>query len=206
MYTPFIQPTTKQALNQQKQEKAEEKPKNTLRPEFTPSSMGDKKLVIPTSENKKETNNLEVDVEEKKATAAILKSKQDDKNKEDVQEAENQINPDNVNAGEDEDEPKLEDAEYKESNKENEEVERENLINIDGQQEDDNGTKQNEQEDARNPNDYNGDEANVAESEAEKQAELTDNKQIVKDDIVQNGLNGQAAEEEAEDSDTPPLK
>ncbi|CAI9541238.1 unnamed protein product [Staurois parvus] len=199
--TEKLKPTTKQENNQQKDnEKEEEKSKKNLKAELISHSKDDKKDVNPP-ENKEETNDLELNVNEKKQIAAPQKPKLDG-NKDVVQEPGNQINPGNLNAAEEEEEPKVEDAEDQETNKENEEVEREHLINIDGQPENDKGVKQNEQEeDAENPNDYNGDEANVAESEAEKQAQLIDIKQIVKDDKIQLGLKGQAADQKAEDND-----
>lgn len=212
--TEKLKPTTKQRSNQQKDdEKEEAKSKNNLKSALFPPSKDDEKEVIPPPEKKEETNDLELNVDEKKPSAAPQKPKPDD-HKDVVQEPGNQIdpvqvpgnqiNPDNVNAAEEEDEPKVEDAEDQEANKENEEVERDQLINIDGQQEDEKDLKPNEQEeDAENPNEYNGDEANVAESEAEKQAQLNDNKLDLKDNKIQIGLNGQAADQEAEDNDNP---
>ncbi|KAM5193653.1 Golgi membrane protein 1 isoform 1-T1 [Mantella aurantiaca] len=194
-------PTTKQEINQH-QEYEKEKPRISLRPKLTPPSKDDKEAV-PSPVYKEDGNNLKRHVEEKKPSTPTQKSKQEDENRGDAQDSDNQINPENINAAEEDDEPKVEDAEDTETNKENEEVEREHLINIDGLQEDDKGIKQNEQEeDAGNLHDYNGDEANVAESEAEKQAQLIDNKLNLKDNI-QKGLKGQAADKEAENGDNP---
>ncbi|XP_040211446.1 Golgi membrane protein 1 isoform X2 [Rana temporaria] len=231
--TEKLKPTTKQQSNAHKDDDKEEaKSKNNLKPATIPPSKDDKKEVIPPPEIKEETNDLELNVDEKKPSAALQNPKQDDHKDvvqepgnqinpvqepgnqinpvqdpgnqiNPVQDPGNQINPDNVNAADEDDEPKVEDAEDQDTNKENEDVERENLMNIDGQQEDEKDLKQNEQEDdAENPNEYNGDEANVAESEAEKQAQLNDNKPNLKDNKIQIGVNGQAADQEAEDNPT----
>ncbi|XP_077330963.1 Golgi membrane protein 1 isoform X2 [Lithobates pipiens] len=204
-----LKPTTKQRSNQQKDdEKEEAKSKNNLKSALIPPFKDDKKGVIPPPEKKEETNDLVLNVDEKKPIAAPKPVDQKNVVQEPgnqidpVQVPGNQINPDNVNAAEEENEPKVEDAEDQEANKENE-VEREHLINLDAQQEDGKDLKLNEQEDdAENPNEYNGDEANVAESEAEKQAQLNDKKPDLKDNKIHMGLNGQAADQEAEDNPT----
>lgn len=82
-----------------------------------------------------DTNNLELNVEVKKPSAFPQYRKEED----DEQAPGKPINPDDVNAAEEDDEPKVEDAEDTETNKENQDVEREHLLNMDGQQEDNNG-------------------------------------------------------------------
>ncbi|XP_018425745.1 PREDICTED: Golgi membrane protein 1 [Nanorana parkeri] len=203
-------PTTKQEIIEQKEEE-EVKSKDNLEVEIVPPSKEDENAAIPPPANQvcglsfrgavtlhnPKTETVEEIVER---IVREKKSKQEDKNADNVQKPENENDPDNIIAEEDKE------GDDQETNKENE-VEREHLVNLDGQQEDDKGQKQNEQEqNAGNPNDYNGDEANVAEPEAEKQAQLNDNSQNLKVDNPLVGLNKQAAGQEAEDSDNPTLK
>ncbi|KAM4707961.1 Golgi membrane protein 1 [Discoglossus pictus] len=133
---------------------------------------------------------------------------------ENVKEPVNQEDGDNeMTNEEEEEEPKAEDAaDIKDANKEmeNEEVEREHLLNLEGQQEDQDVNKeavnQRDAEDQDVQNDYNGDEGNEAEPEADKQAELIDNDQNLKDDKLPNIGNVQSFDQEVEDNDDTILK
>ncbi|XP_053558407.1 Golgi membrane protein 1 [Bombina bombina] len=103
-----------------------------------------------------------------------------------------------------EDEFKVEDIPEPNKGIENEEVERENLINMEPQQEGENDINQDEQEEQENQNDYNGDEGNEAEPEADKQAQLINNDLNLKDDV--NLENKQPFKQQVEDNNNSLLK
>ncbi|XP_063769841.1 Golgi membrane protein 1 isoform X2 [Pseudophryne corroboree] len=159
-------------------------------------------LVVPQAENEEKSNKLDA-LTEKKTSSAPQQNKLQEQD-EDVLETQNEVNPENVNAEEEDDEPKVEDTADKDANKktENEDVEREDFINM----EEEKGTNLINQGEVENQNDYNGDDANEAEPETDKQAELIDNDQNLKDDTIPNEALAQALEIEPEDIDDPTLK
>lgn len=121
-----------------------------------------------------------------------------------MEEARNEVNPNLANADEEDDELKVEDVEDPNKDIENYEVERENLINMDGQPEE-KGTKP-IQQDIEGKNDYNGDEANEAESETEKEVELGNNDQNLRGKKSEKELYELSLNQQAEEGDDPRLK
>ncbi|KAM9330718.1 Golgi membrane protein 1 [Gastrophryne carolinensis] len=179
--------------------------KEEMKPNITPALSLDDKVdakmgVSPV--------NKELAVVDKQPSAAPQKPEQKplEKEKGDLQEPVNEVRPNSFNPAEEDEEVKTEDIVEKDGNKDNEEVDRENLINLEGLQEEDKGEKPNAQDDdAENQNIYNGDDGKEPEPEAEKQAELIDNDQNLREDKIQNNLNDQALDQEAED-DEPAVK
>ncbi|XP_066460195.1 Golgi membrane protein 1 isoform X2 [Eleutherodactylus coqui] len=174
-----------------------------------------KSAIISTPEKPSEDSNKDnapppgskeqTEMEEKKPSPSPHQPKpQEGKDMKEEEEVVNEVKP-NVANEEEDDEPKVEDVEDPNNETENEEVERENLINLDGQQEDEKATKQ-IQQNAVKPNDYNGDEGNEAESETEKQVELRANDQRLRGVQQGNELNERAFNPEAEEEGKPRLK
>ncbi|XP_040272940.1 Golgi membrane protein 1 isoform X1 [Bufo bufo] len=127
----------------------------------------------PPLENPEQMKKLNVVLDKKNPSPSPPQPKiQKDEQEEELQ---NEVNPNLANADEDDGEPKVEDVEEPNKEPENEDVERENLINM----EDDKEVAKEIQQGEEKPNDYNGDEANEAESETEKQVELKANDQEV---------------------------
>ncbi|XP_075708429.1 Golgi membrane protein 1 [Rhinoderma darwinii] len=168
-----------------------------------PSENSKKEGDVPLAENKDQTKKVDVFVEEKKPSPSPTQPKEE-KDEEEEEEAINEVKPNLANADVEDDEPKVEDVEDPNKQPENEEVERENLINMDGQAEEERVPKQSEVEEK--PNDYNGDEANEAESETDKQVELRANDQSLRGVKSGNELNELAIDQPAEEVDDPLLK
>ncbi|XP_077105059.1 Golgi membrane protein 1 isoform X1 [Ranitomeya variabilis] len=142
-------------------------------------------------------------LDEKKGPSPQQNKLEDDKDEKE-EEVGSDVNP-NLPNDEEDDEPKVEDVEDPNKETENEEVERENLINMDGPPEDEKAAKQSQQ-DAEKLNDYNGDDANEAESETDKQVELRANDQSIRGVKSGNELNKLEDKQKADEDDNRRLK
>ncbi|XP_069817871.1 Golgi membrane protein 1 [Dendropsophus ebraccatus] len=195
----FSPVTSKQEITQKAIDVKEQKSKVLV-----PTVESSKKEGTPLPLNKEQTKKLNVAVDEKKPSPSPQPKKHLAKDEKE-EEPPSDVNPNLPNADEDDDEPKLEDAEDPNKEAENYEVERENLINLDGQAEDEKVTKITKQAKEK-LNDYNGDEANEAESETEKQEELGADDKRPKGAKTGNALKKFGAKQPAEDGDDLRLK
>ncbi|KAM3937778.1 Golgi membrane protein 1 [Leptodactylus fuscus] len=194
--------TSKQDVNQKVidiKEEEEQKPKDVIATAEKPKENA-KKEDVPLPEIKEEIK-VNVAVEEKKPSLPPQKSEIKEEQDEKEENGEAKLNL--AKADGKDDEPKAEDVEDPNKEPENYEVERESLINMDGQPEDENDLKQIQQNEEK-LNDYNGDEANEAEPEREKQVELRANDQNLRE--VKNELNERAVNQPAEEDEDPRLK
>ncbi|XP_075455127.1 Golgi membrane protein 1 [Ascaphus truei] len=209
----------KQDLNQ-KDDTAEEEKQDTegnVATDISKASVAtQKEILLAYPQNKEETNEVEekADESEKNVSPELpAPEKAAGNTVEEMQEPGKEANADLQlgNKAEEEEKARTEDPADKDTNKEvqNEEVEREHLLNMDGLQEDQDAAKEDanqgeQEEDQENPNDYNGDEGNEAEPEADKQAQLIDNDQNLKDDDkLPKMVNGQSFDQEGEGGDDP---
>lgn len=205
--TKKIKPvTSKQDINQKVIGIEEQKLKGVIETAERPSEYSKKEAAPPP--NKEQTKKVNVVVEEKKPSSppqqVKVQEEKDKKEEEEEEEARNEVNPNLANADEEDDELKVEDVEDPNKDIENYEVERENLINMDGQPEE-KGTKP-IQQDIEGKNDYNGDEANEAESETEKEVELGNNDQNLRGKKSEKELYELSLNQQAEEGDDPRLK
>ncbi|XP_069618544.1 Golgi membrane protein 1 [Ranitomeya imitator] len=194
--------TAKQDINLKAIDGKEElKYKTVLPTAERPSENAIKERASPR-ENKEQTKKVNVLDEKKSPSPKQYKLEEDKDEKE--EEVGSDVNP-NLPNDEEDDEPKVEDVEDPNKETENEEVERENLINMDGPPEDEKAAKQSQQ-DADKLNDYNGDDANEAESETDKQVELRANDQSIREVKSGNELNKLEDKQKADEDDNPRLK
>ncbi|XP_073402094.1 Golgi membrane protein 1 [Dendrobates tinctorius] len=171
--------TSKQDINLKAVDSKEELKYKSVLPTAERPSENSIKEGAPPPESKEQTKK-DNDLDEKKSPSPQLHKLEEEKD----EEVGSDVNP-NLPNDEEDDEPKVEDVEDPNNKEtENEEVERENLINMDGPPEDEKAAKQSQQ-DKEKLNDYNGDDANEAESETDKQVELRANDQSIRD--VKNG-------------------
>lgn len=193
--------TSKQDIDQKVIGVEEQKPKSVIATAEKPSEDSKKEDAPAPPESKEQTKKVNAVVDEKKPTPSPVKV-QEEKDKEE-EEARNEVNPNLANADEEDDELKVEDVEDPNKDIENYEVERENLINMDGQPDEEKGAKP-VQQDVEGKNDYNGDEANEAESETEKQVELRANDQNLRGEKNEKEL--YELNQQAEEVEDPRLK
>ncbi|XP_072006958.1 Golgi membrane protein 1 [Engystomops pustulosus] len=193
--------TTKLEINQKDSDAKEQEAKGAALTPEKPSAT-DKKEGDPLPETKEQTKKANV-VDETKPSPSLEQPKiqENKKGEEEEEPILNEVNPNLPNADEEDDEPKAEDVEDTGKENDNEEVERENLINMDGQQEDEKDAKNQPEE--KRLTDYNEAEANEAESETDKQKELEAKDQSVRE--VENDVNKLAVMQQAEEDD-PRLK
>ncbi|XP_056380457.1 Golgi membrane protein 1 isoform X2 [Hyla sarda] len=193
--------TSKQEINQKPTDMKEEQKLKVV----VSTAASTRKDDVPLPQNNEQTKKLNVAVDEKQSSPSPQESQKQEEEEEKEKEAHNEVNPNLANADEEDDEPKVEDAEDPNKEAENYEVERENLINMDGQSEDEKVT-QKVQKDKEKINDYNGDEANEAESETEKQVELGAYDQRPRGVKSGNTVNELAVNHPAEGGDDSRLK
>ncbi|XP_073527047.1 Golgi membrane protein 1 isoform X2 [Phyllobates terribilis] len=193
--------TSKQDINLKAIDSKEEPKYKTVLPTAERPSENAIKEGASPPENKEQSKKVNA-VDEKKTSPFPQQPKLEEDKDEKEEEVGSDVNP-NLPNDEEDDEPKVEDVEDPNKEPENEEVERENLINLDGLPEDDKAARQSQQDEEK-LNDYNGDDANEAESETDKQVELRANDQReVKSGIELNEL---AVKQKAEEDDNPRLK